>query len=293
MSGDQIRVILPDGSHKVYGKKKVQVPADSDASKARKFRLPRARASQIKLHAVANKTPAPNQNFKVYKLDELRLTPAQFAEAKKQILELYKVNTFNPFEPNAKLTDEMKKRGFLVEPTSFKKFQFQQSMSELIDASEKDPYGYPFFVAVNPQEKNKIIGVMQVPLTQEFMHHALPQTTINTDVTMVVDNLIRSNAIPEMTSTNAWHNAGIAIDPKFQGKGIAKALLGRKIEWLKTTQAEAARFLLLGYDKENLASEKWHSKLNCLNIDPSLTEFQIANRPCVLKILDLNQPLFK
>ncbi len=294
MSGDPIRKNLPDGSYKVYEKQEVKVPTDGNAFNTRKTRLPRrSRAQQINLHAVANKTSAPNQNFKVYKLDELRLSSEQFTEAKKQILELYKANTFNPFK-GVQLSDAQKQGGFLAEPSSFKKYQIQQAMSASIELSRTDHYNYPFFVAVNIKDNNKIIGVMHPSMTQEFMHAAvssIPQ--IKTDLTEVVERLIESNKIPGMTSTNTWHNGGVAIDPSFKGQGVAKALFEQKVRWMKTTQAEDARFLLFGYDAENIASKKYHAKLNTLALDDAFSEYSVANRPHVLKVLDLQQPLFK
>lgn len=242
-----IKMRLNDGTEVPFGAiKEVYQPGQLEGSGGKAI----SRSKQRIIHSVQSRKPEQNASYKVYKLDELTLSPAEFAEAKTQILELYRKNTFNPFN-------------------------------------------YPFFVAVDPQNEKKIIAVMQVPIVQKFMHQALGLTPINTDITSVVANLIRLNAIPGMTETNAWHNAGIVVDPGFQGRGVAKALLERKIQWLKTTQSDNAKYMLFAYDKENHASEKWHSKLNSVPLDPALTELQIANRPCVLKVLDLSQTLFK
>ncbi len=290
-----IFIKLANNDRKIIGKlAEVRIPTDATAPR-KKTTTKSTRVGATRLHSVssvASKKPIPQSSFQVFKLADLNLTEEQFVEAKKQILELYRINTFNPFAKGAQLTDEQRKEGFLAEPSSFKKYQIQQTMNDSIDVSKANPNSYPFFVAVNPKDKNRIIGVLHPSMTQKFMHNSISSIAmIKTDLTKVIEQLIKSKTIPDMTATNAWHNGGVTIDPNFKGQGIAKALLEQKIQWMKNTQGQNARFLMFGYDAENQASKKFHDKLNTIPLDPAFSTYHVAGRPYVLKVIDLTQPL--
>lgn len=238
------------------------------------------------MHAVNSMSlPLP----KDYRICQVRnLDPAKHAKYKEQIFRLVAENTFDPFLESSP-SPEQRRRGFLTELSDLPQFKLQANFSALFDVSITTPKTYNFFVAID-NATDQIVGVMPPLIAHGLMKKNLGNANLELEIIGLIDRMITAKALPGIDPLNTIHSGGICVDRNYRGKPIAKDLLKAGIQWLRT---KGAKYLLSSYDLDNQISAIMHKRLNCIPLDTQYENFHCANRPFALKILDLNQPLFK